>query len=119
MPSSSVMTWNGRGKASSSTTSQVPVPGDPVEGLVDQLLDPRPQRLDPAHGERLGHQLADAGVVRRIEVEDRPVAPVPLAPPNSSSRSANIASRISLRPPSMLPSSTEVVGLRSRSNTSW
>ena len=43
-----------------------PLGNDPVERLVDDLLDARPHVLDPARGERLHHQPAQTGVVGRI-----------------------------------------------------
>jgi hypothetical protein len=39
---------------------------DPVERLVDDLLDARAHVLDPARRERLHHQAAQAGVVGRV-----------------------------------------------------
>ena len=45
----------------------------PVERLVDDLLDARAHVLDPARGERLHHQAAQAGMVRRILLQ-HPVA---------------------------------------------
>ena len=98
MPSSSVITWNGSGKASSSTTSQGP-DGDPVEHGVHLRLDAGPELLDPADRERLGHELADAGV-GPAGTRLRIAQVTPLAgssPPNSSSRSANMVSRISFQ----------------------
>ncbi len=44
----------------------MPLGHDPVECLVDDLLDARAHVLDPARGERLHHQAAQAGVIRRI-----------------------------------------------------
>ena len=44
----------------------LPLGNDPVERLVDDLLDARAHVLDPARGERLHHQPAQAGVVGRI-----------------------------------------------------
>ena len=46
---------------------------DAVERLVDDLLDARAHVLDPARGEGLHHQPAQAGVVRRILLQ-HPVA---------------------------------------------
>ena len=47
-----------------------------VEELVDQHLDARDERLDPPRRERLRHEPADARVVGRVEVEDRPLAAI-------------------------------------------
>ena len=46
---------------------------DAIERLVDDLLDARAHVLDPARGEGLHHQPAQAGVVRRILLQ-HPVA---------------------------------------------
>ena len=46
---------------------------DAIERLVDDLLDARPHVLDPARGESLHHQPAQAGMVRRILLQ-HPVA---------------------------------------------
>ena len=43
-----------------------PLGNDPVESLVDDLLDARPHVLYPARSERLHHQPAQTGVVGRI-----------------------------------------------------
>ncbi|MET3158282.1 hypothetical protein ABIF34_005307 [Bradyrhizobium japonicum] len=44
-----------------------------VDGLVDDLLDPRPHVLDAPRGEGLHHEAAQAGVVGRIGLQ-HPVA---------------------------------------------
>ena len=59
---------NGNGNASASTRSTRPCPSTCIEHAVDQLGDPRPQRLDGPRRERLGHQPAQPGVVGRIPV---------------------------------------------------
>jgi hypothetical protein len=41
-----------------------------IEQLVDDRLDPWPHRLDRGRGERLEHETADAGVVRRVRVDE-------------------------------------------------
>ena len=46
---------------------------DAVERLVDDLLDARAHVLDPARGEGLHHQPAQAGMIRRILLQ-HPVA---------------------------------------------
>ena len=46
---------------------------DPVERLIDDLLDPRTHVLDPPRGESFHHQPAQPGVVRRILLQ-HPVA---------------------------------------------
>jgi hypothetical protein len=71
MPSISEITWNGRGKARSAIRSVRPGRLDPVEHLVDELLDAGAQPFDGPRGERLGHQPAQAVVVGRVETEHR------------------------------------------------
>ena len=44
---------------------------EPVERLVDDLLDARAHVLDPARGERLHHQPAQAGMIRRVLLQHR------------------------------------------------
>jgi hypothetical protein len=51
----------------------LPLRDDAIERLVHDLLDARAHVLDPARGERLHHQPAQAGVVRRVLLQ-HPVA---------------------------------------------
>ena len=66
------MTANGSGNARLADQVDRAVAGrEVVEQLVDHLLHAGPQLLDGARGERLRHQLAQPGVVGRVDVEDR------------------------------------------------
>ena len=64
------MTWNGTGKASSSTSSIEPRSAARSRIAVDERLDPRPQALDRRRREGQRHQPPQPGVVRRVEVQD-------------------------------------------------
>ena len=65
------MTVNGSGNASSAMTSIDGVRCDALEGFVDQPLDEGPQSLDHLGGERPLDETTDAGVIGRVEAEQR------------------------------------------------
>ena len=69
----SQMMVTGSRNAKSSIRSMLPLGSDAVERLIDDLLDARTHVLDPARGEGLHHQAAQAGVVGRILLQ-HPVA---------------------------------------------
>ena len=118
MPSRSEMTWNGSGKASSSTTSQVPPPAtrsrtaSTCACTFSRSCSTR--RMVKALATSFRMRVWSGGSRLRMARSPRPRA----SSSNSASIDSNICSRISLRPPEMLASSTDIVGLRRRLKTS-